>query len=298
MVYAENFNLEQYGESQLSAHDIYWVKRDGSRVLVRRAGEFLDQENLKRYPKLDFELKIDHQKISTIKEYFLSLKNGLRPKDKLRLSQKIRDRWEEIFFSDDSMTPLEIIILGDEIMCQVYSEFAKDWSTPSTILFQRSCLIASLSMMGAVSLGYTSWSYLENIWLVNFSYSAHYQNNNMKYSDLDLLEKNRSDEKIDVSEINLLPSKYVSLKAMMELVFEKSDGSGQPKHLNLNELSDLERWFNHLQQTIKWNSSLLQESGQVWKNLWSQDNFRVLEKLKNKNEASSQQSEQYIEFEL
>ena len=84
MVYAENFDLSQYGQSQLSAHDIYWVKRDGSRVLVRRAGEYLDQENLKRYPKLDFEIKIDHLKILPAKEILLKLKS----RDKAMNQQK------------------------------------------------------------------------------------------------------------------------------------------------------------------------------------------------------------------
>tara|TARA_R110002049_G_scaffold59208_1_gene160416 strand:- start:129 stop:1025 length:897 start_codon:yes stop_codon:yes gene_type:complete len=298
MVYAENFHLEQYDECQLSAHDIYWVKRDGARVLVRRAGDFLDQENLKKYPKLDFELKVDHQKITKLKDILLSLKEGLRPKDKLRLSQKLRDQWDHLFFTDESMTALEFLILGDELMCHKYSEFAKDWSSPSTMLFQRSVLIASLSMMGAVSLGYTSWSYLENMWLVNFSYSAFYHENSMRFSELDLMEERRVGKNNSIQKIDTLKSEFISLEAMMNLVFEKPDASETPKQIHLNELSDIERWFNYLQQTISWNSPLHLENNQLWKNLWIEDTHYILDKLRNISEVQTHKNEQYIEFEL
>ncbi len=298
MVYTENFDLSQYGSNQLSAHDIYWVKRDGSRVLVRRAGEFLDNENLKRYPKLDFEIKIDHSKIIAAKEILLSLKNIQRPKDKIKLANKVRALWSEWFFSPSSLTPLEVMILGDEVMAQTYQELAKNWSAPSTSLFQRSCLIASLSILGAVSLGYTSWTFLEDLWKLNFTYSAYFSDEGMKFSDLEDLEKSRESLKANLFEFKPIESRYVSLQQMRELVFEKADGSGKAKGLSYQELNDLERWFNYLHQTISWSHSLINEDNQHWKNIWTEDSFDILSKLQSESINMSAMNQEYIEFEL
>ncbi|PIP90465.1 MAG: hypothetical protein COW01_10195 [Bdellovibrionales bacterium CG12_big_fil_rev_8_21_14_0_65_38_15] len=296
MVYAENFDLSQYGQSQLSAHDIYWVKRDGSRVLVRRAGEYLDQENLKRYPKLDFEIKIDHLKILPAKEILLKLKTGLRPKEKIKLANNVRDLWSEWFFSPTSLSPLEIMILGDEIMSDSYKELASEWSAPSTILFQRSCLIASLSLLGAISLGYTSWKFLEELWKINFTYSAHFSEKGMKLSDLNDLEKNRTGKDEQTYSFTLMKSQFVSIVQMTELIFEKSDGTGAPKNISYHELSDLERWFNYLHQSISWNKTLVDQDNQHWKNIWAEDPFDILSKLQS--DSVDSMNHEYIEFEL
>lgn len=298
MVYAENFDLSQYGESQLSAHDIYWVKRDGSRVLVRRAGEFLDHENLKRYPKLDFEIKIDHTKILAAKEILLNFKETHRPKDKIKLANKMRAIWSDLFFAPTSLTPLEVMILGDEIMAQAYQELAKTWSTPSTILFQRSCLIASLSILGAVSLGYTSWSFLEDLWKLNFTYSAYFSDEGMKLSDLDDLEKSRIGTDENQFKFSPIESRYHSISQMRELVFEKADGSGIPRGLACHELNDLERWFNYLHQTISWSQSIAAQDNQHWKNIWSEDSFDILSKLQSDPMNTTTINQEYIEFEL
>ena len=296
MVYAENFDLSQYGQSQLSAHDIYWVKRDGSRLLVRRAGEFLDQENLKRYPKLDFEIKIDDEKISSLKEILSKLKESPRPKEKIKLANSVRNMWNEWFFSPASLSPLEIMIVGDEVMSEAYKELAKDWSNPSTLLFQRSCLIASLSLLGAVSLGYTSWDYLKDIWKLNFTYSAYFHENGMKFCDLDDLEKARVENSNTEFDFVALENKFISVAQMVSLIFEKSNGTGKPRKITYHELNDMERWFNYLHQTISWNKALVNQDNQYWKTIWAEDSFDILSKLQSDSMISK--NHEYIEFEL
>lgn len=299
MVCAENFNLDEHTLNVLSTHHLFWVKRDGSRVLVCRTGDLVSAAKLERYPKLETETLVNLERVEEIASLFLQLKEIQRPKDKMILVAKIRASWAQWFLSEEKVSPLELILVCEKLMGSLMKEHADEWSEASLALFHRSCLVATLSVMGVASLGYASWKYLESIWTISFSHNAKFKLTGMNYSSLEKLDKSRTQSIPSTIEVKPIQTDYQSLDFASSLVFEKADGSGQPRGTTLSELSDSERWFAHVQNNISWNLDLTSMPNTDWAELWTKDNYNILKKLYDaKKEAFENYENTYLEFGL
>jgi hypothetical protein len=289
MAYAQFDVNKENAKSIISASDIYWVRRDQSRLLVCRAGDLLSHARLDRFPKITHELKVNEEKIQHVVDVMSCLASSKSVREKMLVVNQVRAHWQRWFVSDEKLTPLELVILGERIMHEPLQGHAEIWAKASTELFHRSCTSGTLLIFGAVSLGYHSWSFLGELWRMAFSYSATFALEEMSQRSLPCLELART-KKYELDDRIYSGMRHDS---SMEVVFNFHPTSSKR---SFYELSDLERWYGHIQQMIPWDKNILKETA-WWKNFHSEDDFKIINKI-FENEKVRLVEDHYINFEL
>lgn len=297
---SENSVTSNNEQLVLSHHNIFWVKRDGSRVLVCHAGDLLAQAKLTRFPKLDFENCVDEARLEKISSTFLDLKSVLRPKLKMQAVARVRSNWGEWFHSANSCSVLELVLISEILFPELMRAHAATWSQASMPLFHRSCFIATMSALGACALGYASWSYLENIWRVSFAHSVEFAHKGMELSTLGEFEATRVKSEKSSCDLSHIETEYPSLEAVAKIVFERANGEGGPRGLHMAEMTDVERWFAHLQLHTPWTNEFLKNESGWFKSFWSDDEFNIVAKFVDgkPREFISRSDEEYLDFGL
>lgn len=297
MSYAENVAPESQNEFVLSHHDIYWVKLNGSSVLVCRVGDLIEHARLDRFPKKEFKSKIDPTRISTIAQTLHELTKAKRPRAKMQIVEAIRSQWDEWFHQYEKLSVVEIILLSEQLVPEQMKQHADVWAKASMPLFHRSCYIATMTVMGASALGYASWNYLSELWKMAFSHSAMFALHGMGHTELPCLESVRVGKKESIPKLTTLESSYPSLHDVAKLVFERADGSGFPRGINVAEMNDVERWYAHLQMSVPWSQDFIGGDVSWHENFWIEDHFHVIQKLNHKNN-NVKTNDEYLDFGL
>lgn len=297
---AENSITSDSEQFVLSHHDIFWVKRDGSRVLVCHTGDLLAQAKLTRFPKLDFKISVDEARLQKISRVFLELKSAQRPKQKMKIVEQVRTQWGEWFHSAEGHCVLELVLLSEILFPELMRAHAATWSKASMPLFHRSCFVATMAALGACALGYASWKYLENVWRISFAYSVQFAEHGMELSALDELERARVKNDITAAPLTSVDTEFPSLEAVARMTYERANGSGNPRGLHMAEMSDIERWYAHLQLNTPWASDFITNTSEWFKSFWSNDEFRIVAKFMDANarENSNRSDEEYLDFGL
>tara|TARA_R110000868_G_scaffold30668_1_gene113176 strand:- start:6369 stop:7259 length:891 start_codon:yes stop_codon:yes gene_type:complete len=296
MVYAENSNPHEYENIVLSAQNIFWVKRDGSRVLVCRAGDLLANARLERFPKLESEQIVSPKKLQEIANVFSSLEKAKRPREKMKTVKSIRENWTLWFNSHESLSVIEVILLSEHLMPQELKENSKEWSGASLQLFQRSCFISTLFTLGTCALGYHSWNFLRDAWAISFCLNSHYSKVGMKISDLKSLDDGQIDQPFVERVIESVDLEFAGLKQVAAKMFEKPSVGTSPYGLRVEELSDIERLFAHLESRVPYQSEF--EEYELRK-IWRDDQFKIVHKLYDNNGGDfSMVEDVYLEFGL
>ncbi|MBH47456.1 MAG: hypothetical protein CME71_04735 [Halobacteriovorax sp.] len=296
MVYADNNNMNEYENIVLSAQNVFWVKRDGSRVLVCRAGDLLANARLERFPKLESEQIISVKKLQEVSNIFSSLESATRPREKMKIVKTIRENWTLWFNSHESLSALEIILLSEYLMPKQLKENSSEWSEASLHLFQRSCFISTLFTLGTCALGYHSWKFLRDAWAISFCLSSHYSKEGMKASDMKALGDGEVDQNFVEKMIESVDLKFVGLKQVAARMFERQSASATPYGLKTEELSDIERLFAHLESKV---SYLTDFQDYELKKIWRDDQFKIVHKLYDNNGSDFAVVEDvYLEFGL
>tara|TARA_R110000868_G_scaffold86182_11_gene241754 strand:+ start:133 stop:1023 length:891 start_codon:yes stop_codon:yes gene_type:complete len=296
MVYAENSNIDEYQNVVLSSQNIFWVKRDGSRVLVCRAGDLIANARLERFPKLETEEVVSTEMMQEISSIFHALEVAVRPREKMKTVKAVRESWTLWFNSHDSLSPLEVILLSEYLMPKDLQNNSTNWSAASLQLFHRSCFIATLFTLGTCALGYHSWKFLREAWILSFSLSSHYSVAGMKTSDLENLRSGDKSSEFVEQLISSVELEFDGLKNVVSRMFENAKGTGGPRGLVPAELTDIERLYAHLESTV---SPIVDLNDVKMRDLWKTDHFKIVSKLSdNDGNEVKLVDEIYLEFGL
>lgn len=296
MVYATNPIFEEHDDIVLSRHDVYWQKRDGSRVLVCRAGDLVSHAHLDRFKNIHQECRVDLERLNSIIEILAPLKNPMRAKEKMQVVQTLRDCWSD-YFGHDQIALLEVVILSELLVPDMMKSNASLWSKASMSLFHRSCFVATMSLIGSCALGYSSWSFLSEIWRMSFALSSQYAEAGLDLSSLPKFELVRTQKTNEKPKLVVdTKADFKSLVEVTNLFFEQPDGNGFPRELNIAEMTDVERLYAHIQNNTPWEFDLSDD--EWWGEFWSNDIFHVLKKLQGDQRANIKSKDEYLDFGL
>lgn len=122
----------------------------------------------------------------------------------------------------------------------------------------------------------------------------------MELSALSELETNRTEGLISVHKLSNIETDFPSLEDVAKLVFERANGDGGPRGLHMAEMTDVERWFAHLQLSTPWTSDFLGRDNEWLKEVWSRDEFSIVAKFVDGKPLSfvSRADEEYLDFGL
>jgi len=213
---------------------------------------------------------------------------------------RVRSNWNEWFHSHDGYNVLDLVLLSEILFPDLMHAHAATWSKASMPLFHRSCFIATMSALGACALGYASWKYLENIWRISFAHSVEFARNGMELSTLDELEESRVNTVSRQVEFTHVDTEFPSLESVAKIIFERANGEGGPRGLHMAEMTDVERWFAHLQLKTPWATDFINSDSEWFKSFWSNDDFNVVAKFNDgkPREFINRIDEEYLDFGL
>ncbi len=290
MVYALNSTPPAH-ENLLSPNDIFWIKRDGARVLICRAGDLIDSARLQRFENLEIVSRVDEEKLETVFSVLQELRHTIRPKDKMKIVSQVRKNWSQWFSGPERLTPIELIILGQRLMQDSMRVHIQAWAKASMPLFHRSCVAGLLNLCGAVALGYASWPYLEDLWRLSFSHSASFGLHGMTGKTLSCLEYVRTQHQAAKIFVEPLAASFPSVA----VIFKRTHEAQQT--LSACEMNDIERWFTHIQKSMPWDIDLLQDM-KWWDSFFYHDKFFILGKMGESIENMGSAESEYIDFEI
>lgn len=289
MVYAHKDQTKENHTWLISRDDVYWIKRSGARVLICRAGDLIDHESIARFENIERVCKVDLQKLQTIFQEISQLQNSARARERMKITNNIRSNWETWFLSSQKLSVLELVVLADMLMHESLKLHVDVWAKASMPLFHRSSVVGLVAMFGAIALGYNSWSYLEQIWQVSFSHSVSFALNGMTEKTIQCLEHARIYKRNSGIDVKASSESFPSLQNVYEL--------SQYEQAALSQLTDMERWYRHIQANTPWGLELSIELQPWWDRFFEQDNFRVTNKVCD-FEKTFQEESAYRDFEL
>jgi hypothetical protein len=260
-----------------SPGELYWMKSNGSKVILLRPGDFIEHERFEKFRSgnmnITFNSIVDISYMENGIRIFEELKtaNDLKG-DKEERKSLIRKRflyWSAPYFwnGKQDVTFLELISLYTRVFYELDPASHLTFANLPIPLQMRSLTLASLVSSTAMIVGHTDFKFLQDIFHLCLFFDLSLADESYTYLFEEVLEKERlevgSGEKFlneksksnkgDVLRMHPAKSyqqakeligKMIENKQLLKLIkihHETLDGKGFPDGLNINELNDIEK---------------------------------------------------------
>lgn len=273
----KEFTKESAEELSFAPGDLFWCKSNGQLFRLLEAGDPLTVSWIQRYLKPHVKI-VTTEVVSPVsqKEYSRALKRYLNGhNEKLRILN--RDRLLSLFkpmiwdgTQDGSW--LDLICVFHKELYRDENKILEFESRP--LHFKRQALVATMTVIGAMALGYHKRDYLEDLYLLSF-----FNDLSLKPKETPVLfeyidSERKSEEKFTATKSKLTlkeletydshPNedyklvnekyqnffRYSSVVKMLLWQHERPNGTGGPNGLNQEELSDIELWVSYCNRLI------------------------------------------------
>lgn len=330
--------LEDIRVSQFAVGDIYWVKKFGKRVKIFSSGDYVNSEYLAKF--IGRNLKIELEWFSNIQvindglELFTKLRDANeepefaeRKKNDIRLEIMAwanSNYWQE----NTNSNFLDLVIACEKSFFELPTEVSVRLSETSLLLLKRSSAVASVSVMYAITCGYTDYNFLKDLYNICYLYYFGIENDSLTSSMLQALEKERvasssginflkdfSDKKTMemfinhpdrcLEKIKKLPLLNIENKSLLKLISfhqEKINGQGFPNGFNAFEMSDIELIAIIVNQSIEISEVpyVRGDGNSILKNILERVpdisfNRRIVKMVECVFETFNNQDEEYLE---
>ncbi len=273
----KEFTLESAKEFSFAPGDLFWSKSDGRLFRLLEAGDPLTPAWIQRYLKPHIKV-VTTEVVNRVKqkEYSKALKRYLNGR-----SEKLR------ILNRDQMLGLIKPLVWDgtqngswlDLVCVFHNELYREENMTldfelRPLQFKRQALVATMTVIGAMALGYHKKEYLEDLYLLSFFYDLSLKpketpvlfefidserkseekfleiKSKLNHQELDVYQTHPVDDFNLVNEKYLQFFRYPSVVKMLLWQHERANGMGGPKGLNQEELSDIELWVSYCNRLI------------------------------------------------
>ena len=256
-----SFNLDLLKERVFSPVDLFWVKKNGKKVLLVGRGDFLDHTRLEKYFSFSLvtEGSLDH--LNEIKSLFENLKEVESDRERYVIAGDIT---KEFCAHLNEYSEEDLIILGEELFFDLPQDDISLFSKMKSDYMERASLCGMLSVLMALGFGYYGFNFLKDLYHSHFAVTKIH---GLSTLEIDQLENYRTSDDLSLDK-NIFEKTTTALsyrfesKAVKKIAYfmlERRDGRG-PNKLNENELSDLEMIVSEVQRTVSFVKPFWKES--------------------------------------
>lgn len=249
-----NFALEDIQSEVLCPFNIYWIKKDGSKVLINREGEFVNIDLISRLSfaeaTLEAEMGESEDEINTLLDYFDQYESEKFLKDKMKFRALILQSFKKMFI-DMNCSQVKVNYLVHRIFSsdECHSYFKKDCDQE---ILSRNLSIASVYVLMAFYLGHYDMTFLRRNYSSTFIHLMELGKNSSQMAIKEKINYLRMQERLSEEDKQSAKDLVGDLDTVL---FEKFSGEGL-NQINIKEMSDLESVLVSLFEKINFDDSM------------------------------------------
>ncbi len=280
--------IEGISFSRFSMADVFLVinlKDTKKKIKLISCGDLINRDYLNRFinnsSNIELENVADIKHIETYLNIFKKLEQSYsssnREEVKIQARENIMKWINSIYSGGNNFSLIDLVIICEKAFYDIDKKTEEFLIEENLCLYERAMIFSSLAVVMAIISGYIDYKFLKDFYNISyflcFSMKSFWKIDN--HNLLDRLRVESSDNIINVvgdvklknilEEIDSLSTKFPysannkNLFRLSSMLFECVDGSGLPKQVSFNEISDLEAiviFLNHSVAFKKWKYSL------------------------------------------
>ena len=265
----KEISYERLRNMRFSPGDVFWVKRGGDPVKLISVGSVLDDKVIAKFEERKIPLLINNfcrnENLAQAEGLFEDLKKAESERKKVAARENILNWFKGIYWKGSADGNLiDLIVIGDRCFYDFDEKISKKMRNNCLLLYKRSSLLSILGVILSLTFGHIDYVFLKDFYHIIYLLDFHFYDSNFSIhmqealnlergktgEGLRFLSKHKGEREEFESHIKKSFDKvFKELKGLFtnkELInlilihHEKMDGSGIPKKLSEDEMSDLE----------------------------------------------------------